>query len=43
MSRGLTRKEAELLMINGLLAPVVNEISDEDLKVKFQALVNERL
>lgn len=43
MSRGLSRKEAELLMINGLLAPLVNEISDEPLKKRFQELVNERL
>ncbi|MGI6360207.1 MAG: SufD family Fe-S cluster assembly protein [Acholeplasmatales bacterium] len=43
MSRGLSKREAELLMINGLLAPVVNEISDEKLKTRFQTLVNERL
>ena len=43
MSRGLTRKEAEKLMINGLLAPLVNEISDEPLKERFLDLVNERI
>lgn len=43
MSRGLSKREAELLMINGLLAPVVNEISDENLKTRFQILVMERL
>lgn len=43
MSRGLSKREAELLMINGLLAPVVNEISDENLKTRFQTLVMERL
>ncbi len=43
MSRGLTRKDAEKLMINGLLAPLVNEISDEPLKERFVNLVNERI
>ncbi|MFA5720066.1 MAG: SufD family Fe-S cluster assembly protein [Acholeplasmataceae bacterium] len=43
MSRGLSKKEAEVLMINGLLAPLINAISDEPLKERFQILVNERL
>lgn len=43
MSRGLSKKEAEVLMINGLLAPLINAISDEPLKERFQTLVNERL
>lgn len=43
MSRGLTRKEAERLMINGLLAPLIDAITDEPLKERFVELVNERL
>lgn len=43
MSRGLTRNEAEKLMINGLLSPLVNAISDEPLKERFVNLVNERI
>lgn len=43
MSRGLTKNEAEKLMINGLLAPLVNAISDEPLKERFVNLVNERI
>lgn len=43
MSRGLSRKEAEKLMINGLLSPLINAITDEPLKERFLTLVNERL
>ncbi len=43
MSRGLSRTDAEKLMINGLLSPLINEITNEDLKDRFLRLVNERL
>lgn len=43
MSRGLSRKEAEKLMINGLLRPLIDEIDDEEIKERFVSEVNERL
>lgn len=43
MSRGLERKEAEKLMINGFLNPIIKEIADETLKERFVSLVNQRL
>ncbi|MCK9493664.1 MAG: SufD family Fe-S cluster assembly protein [Acholeplasmataceae bacterium] len=43
MSRGLTRKDAEKLMINGLLTPLIDAITDQPLKERFVELVNERL
>lgn len=43
MSRGLTKKEAESLMINGLIRPIVDAISDEDIKERFVKMVNSRL
>lgn len=43
MSRGLTKKEAEKLMINGLIRPVVDEITDKDIKERFINVVNKRL
>jgi len=43
MSRGLTRKDAERLMINGFLNPIISEITDEPLKERFVSLVNQRL
>lgn len=43
MSRGLTRKEAERLMINGLIRPIIDAISDEDIKERFINVVNSRL
>lgn len=43
MSRGLNRKDAERLMINGFLNPIIKEISDEVLKERFVSLVNQRL
>jgi Fe-S cluster assembly protein SufD len=43
MSRGLTRKDAERLMINGFLNPIISEIEDEPLKERFVSLVNQRL
>ena len=43
MSRGLTRKEAEKLIINGFLKPVIDEIDDEPLRERFVSLVNSRI
>jgi len=43
MSRGLARKVAERLMINGFLNPIIQEITDEPLKERFVSLVNQRL
>lgn len=42
-SRGLTQKEAEKLVINGFLQPVIDEIDDEPLKERFVSLVNSRI
>ncbi len=42
-SRGLTLKEAEKLIINGFLKPVVDEIDDLPLKERFEHLVNSRI
>lgn len=43
MSRGLTKQEAEKLVIYGFLQPVIDEISDEPLKERFIALVDKRI
>jgi Fe-S cluster assembly protein SufD len=43
MSRGLTQTQAEKLIINGFLKPVVDEIDDEPLKERFIHLVNSRI
>jgi Fe-S cluster assembly protein SufD len=43
MSRGLSKKEAERLIINGFLQPVIDEIDDEPLKERFVSLVNSRI
>ncbi|MDY0276791.1 MAG: SufD family Fe-S cluster assembly protein [Acholeplasma sp.] len=42
-SRGLTKKDAEKLVINGFLRPVIDEIEDEELKTRFVELVNLRI
>lgn len=42
-SRGLTKGEAERLVINGFLRPVVDEIEDETLKARFVNVVNARI
>lgn len=42
-SRGLTKKEAEKLVINGFIRPVIDEITNEDLKERFTNLVNSRI
>jgi len=43
MSRGLNKKEAEKLIINGCLQPVIDEIDDEPLRERFVNLVNSRI
>lgn len=43
MSRGLNKKEAEKLIINGFLQPVIDEIDDEPLRERFVSLVNSRI
>jgi len=43
MSRGLTQRESEKLIINGFLQPVIDEIDDEPLKERFVHLVNTRI
>lgn len=43
MSRGLTKKDAEKLVISGFLKPLIDEISDEELKERFTELVNVRI
>lgn len=42
-SRGLTQREAEKLIINGFLKPVIDEIDDLPLKERFEHLVNSRI
>lgn len=42
-SRGLNQTEAEKLIINGFLKPVIDEIDDEPLKERFVNLVNSRI
>lgn len=43
MSRGLTQTQAEKLIINGFLKPIIDEIDDEPLKERFIHLVNSRI
>ncbi len=43
MSRGLSRVDAEKLIINGFLKPVIDEIDDEPLRERFVGLVNSRI
>ena len=42
-SRGLTQREAEKLIINGFLKPVIDEIDDEPLRERFVHVVNSRI
>jgi len=42
-SRGLTLAEAEKLIINGFLRPVIDEIDDEPLRERFVSVVNSRI
>lgn len=43
MSRGLTQRESEKLIINGFLQPIIDEIDDEPLRERFIHLVNSRI
>lgn len=43
MSRGISKKDAEKLIIMGFLQPVIDKIKDEPLKDKFVKLVNLRI
>lgn len=43
MSRGLSQRESEKLIINGFLKPVIDEIDDEPLRERFIHLVNSRI
>lgn len=42
-SRGLTKEVAEKLIINGFLEPILKEIDNEDMKERFEKLVNSRI
>jgi len=42
-SRGLTKAEAEKLIINGFLKPVIDEIADDTLRERFIEIVNSRI
>jgi len=42
-SRGLSHAEAEKLVINGFLQPVIDEIDDEELRERFVSIVNSRI
>lgn len=43
MSRGLTKQDAEKLVISGLLKPLIDEISDDELRERFEELVYVRI
>lgn len=43
MSRGLTKRDSEKLIINGFVKPLLDEIEDEELNAKFSELVNKRI
>ncbi|MFA5693040.1 MAG: SufD family Fe-S cluster assembly protein, partial [Acholeplasmataceae bacterium] len=43
MSRGLSKKDAEKLIINGLLEPVISQIDDELIKENVLNLINTRI
>lgn len=42
-SRGLDNKEAERLIINGFLNPVINDIDDDAIRERFATIVNQRI
>lgn|SRR5690625_3573311 len=42
-SRGLSKEVAEKLIINGFLEPIIREIEDENIKERFNKLVNSRI
>ena len=43
MSRGLSQKEAERLIINGFLEPVVRRVEVKEIKDKFEKLIQSRV
>ncbi len=43
MSRGLSLEEAEKLVINGFLAPIIDEIKDETLRERFVSVINSKI
>ena len=43
MSRGITKKDAEMLIIKGFLSPILNSLSKEDLKNELISLQDRRL
>lgn len=43
MSRGISKREAEKLIINGFLAPVIAEISLENIRLQLQSTVERKL
>lgn len=43
MSRGISKKDAEMLIIKGFLNPILNELSNEEIKNELIKLSDERL
>lgn len=43
MSRGITKNDATILIINGFLTPIIESIKNEDIKNKFKALSENKL
>jgi Fe-S cluster assembly protein SufD len=43
MSSGITKKEAERLVIHGFLAPVVNELPIEGVKKQLVAVIERKV
>ena len=43
MSRGITKKDAEMLIIKGFLSPILNKLTNEEIKNELVNLQNEKL
>ena len=43
MSRGITKKDAEMLIIKGFLSPILNKLTHEEIKNELVNLQNEKL
>ncbi len=43
MSRGLPRKEAERLVIDGFFAPVMERIPFEDVRSRFERTIDDKM
>lgn len=43
MSRGLSEKEAEWIIISGFLEPTISRVPDENLRVEIEKIVNHKL